>query len=216
MDTASLRLKAASSHRMVPVASLTANPITLFLACSIQPHWPSGVLWMPQGCLNLRAFSLAVCSAWNTLYHAPCLQPPDLTALMGCSKCITSPYMVGTTTTPCLGTTEFFLKPQRVQVQSNLVHREINGPGAFLPKGIWWINAQPPIIWLDFPWVLREALKNYALVTHNSKQPWTHPLFEFLECLFLLPTPSLLLPGIIFPIPNLKAVFFSDIGRRKS
>lgn len=69
----------------------------------------------------------------------------------------------------------FFWNPRESKCRATWSHRKINGPEAFLPKGIWWINAQPPIIWLDSPWVLREALRNYALVTHNSKQSWTHP-----------------------------------------
>ena len=53
-------------------------------------------------------------------------------------------------------------------------------------------------------------------VAVSSKPPRTHPLLALLTCASLFSILTFLLSGLVFPIPNLKALFLSDILRGKA
>ena len=135
--------------------SLTATPTTVFLAYSIQLHWLSGVTWtsgmlLPQGLCT----GCLCCLQDAALPHAT--HSLDFTAFRSCSSVHHQHlYHEDAITSPYLTTLEQFLKPQKatefelreVQIWSL---REVIVPTASWINGIWWINAQPPILWLGF------------------------------------------------------------------
>lgn len=140
----------------------------------------SGVSWMPRARSHLRAFALALYSAWNAPHHAPCPQPTWF-------QCISDElFHVRVSPTPTLWAYHCILllgnhrniseatESHRAWVQPP---RKVSLPAASLSSGRWDLMNKYPACqlsvrqsWGEFSMGPQRLSKEPSPVAHSSKQ----------------------------------------------